>query len=120
MQLSFEAQLREAWKGQVDYARVSFKEWVRIAADDMRHPMQSACAQFLAAPHEIASLTSEQFKQCHKLRVAYGRGVETFIITRIGRINYAVGIENGYAYTRPQLIEKYKNVVATFAEAIIL
>ncbi len=62
----------------------------------------------------IVEITPDIFSSAHHLRVEYGQTVETFVVTHIGRFTYAVSIEHGYAYTRPQLIEKYQNVAATF------
>lgn len=63
----------------------------------------------------IAEITAEEFAQSRKLSLAYANGMaEDFITTRIGRIVYAVSTKYGYAYTRPQLIAKYRNVEAAY------
>jgi hypothetical protein len=62
----------------------------------------------------IESITPADFLRNVRLEVSYGNTKESFVLTGIGRINYAVSIEFGYAYTRPQLIAKYRNVAATF------
>lgn len=65
----------------------------------------------------IDELTPEQFQQCSTFSVEYGtRSLELFVTTRIGRIVYAVSVDHGYAYTRPQLIAKYRIVGGVFSE----
>lgn len=61
----------------------------------------------------IDQLTTEEFATIGS-RLSIVPLAEDFIITKIGRIFYAVSIEFGHAYTRPQLIEKYRIVGAEY------
>ena len=64
----------------------------------------------------IEQLKPADLKTGTVIAVHYGQNdtVERFICTRIGRIAYIVSLNCGYAYTRPQLIEKYGKVAAEF------
>lgn len=69
----------------------------------------------------IGDVTSDEFAVGNVLTLTYGSSgqtTETFIITRVGRIAYAVSMQHGYARTRPQLIQHYGKVGATYALTI--
>jgi hypothetical protein len=60
----------------------------------------------------IEKLSAKQFAAMVRFRLEHTQGKEEFVVTRMGGTNFAVSIQFGYNYTRPQLIEKYKNVAA--------
>jgi hypothetical protein len=72
-----------------------------------------------ATKFHIETISPDDFCRILELEVSYGNTTKTtreskerFILTAIGGRIYAVSIEHGYAYTRPQLIQKYSAVGA--------
>lgn len=64
-------------------------------------------------PDSVMDIASSDFRPSSRIQISYGRDtVEDFIVTRIGRIDYAVSIQFGYSYTRPQFVQKYGQVAA--------
>ena len=60
----------------------------------------------------IEQLTSQEFREAIQIRVY--PDMEEYVVTNIGRIDYAVSITRGLAFTRPQLIERYRKATATY------
>lgn len=49
-----------------------------------------------------------------RIELLHAQGTESFIVTVFGRFALYVSLSHGFAYTRPQLIDKYRKVGATF------
>lgn len=70
-------------------------------------------------PKPIGEITAKDFFGAHFVEIHGAPYHEKFVLTSIGRIIYAVSIDHGYAYTRPQLIEKYSNISALFTTTLM-
>lgn len=71
----------------------------------------------------ISDLTPTIFGDIVRLEITYTQNggmtytTEEFVLCSLGRLRYAISLDTGAEYTRPQLIAKYSNVQAQFRVA---
>lgn len=66
----------------------------------------------------IKDLTAAEFGNALHMEIVESARTEKYVLTHIGSIRYAVNIDSGASYTRPQLIERFEMLGGTAAYSI--